>query len=790
MAKMLLPIEPFYDVLFTILTSTSLDPAEKCEALLDAVEVSGALGQQDAELLVRALLDTLESRGPDSLLCDSTDNEYTDNLCYYTSFKSLDSTIGSNSSGLGHDRQDITTNDGIRRVPYKQRQYPFAPHSALSSLSLTSPTATTTSYPSFMVSSNSTSRLSSKELNLAAQEFTPSYPTGCLSQTDSYSRSDLLDSTGSTHHVLQSNTPDIIRDIDPLFARIDMQDCTETPQSYSYDSPEFSDSLDLKQDVDEAENAYWDLEESQQYSTLEAHDVLQSIFINIPIDHIKAVLEANMYNIESSMDCLLNDSGTIGAVHSASEPRTFESNPSMCTAYDASVSEAPSTPVIHLATSKSREPKQICRHFMIGQCYRSDCWYSHDPDALVCKFWLQGRCFKGNNCEFVHGEGLTGFVASSSLGSGAESAFSSSQTSGNVTINSARKTKFGGASYFGSPTLNDTGSSITSAPIDLHLSAEEEFPSLGSVTKNSCHVIPSTPAQGSSSKPTAVSKINFWNPTAKYNDVTKKAANGSSGQESIIDKAFNGRKTILIGGSGASLKPAIFSNSPQIVSTEKEIPSSLSAHAGTGGRVYVNSKWLSTGDTLAASYAEYRQEAIDVAIHRNQLFQRATDAFLSGNKAAARALSLSAKKLNDQVEQLHNIAAQKIFLSRNAHNSPSQSSSTTSTKGLTGTPKSQPFKKQQASIVNPIEHHSSHIVDLHGLHPSEACTMLQLSIDNLVESKFVGDLIIVTGTGHHSRTQKAKVLPHVRSYLQQGGWRPKDGTLHDRRGGILVIQIK
>lgn len=28
-----------------------------------------------------------------------------------------------------------------------------------------------------------------------------------------------------------------------------------------------------------------------------------------------------------------------------------------------------------------------CRHFLQGNCFRRDCWFSHDLDSMICKFW-------------------------------------------------------------------------------------------------------------------------------------------------------------------------------------------------------------------------------------------------------------------------------------------------------------------------------------------------------------------------------------------------------------------
>lgn len=46
-----------------------------------------------------------------------------------------------------------------------------------------------------------------------------------------------------------------------------------------------------------------------------------------------------------------------------------------------------------LTNTESVEPpptvkkRQVCRHFLAGECYRKDCWFVHDLQEKVCKFW-------------------------------------------------------------------------------------------------------------------------------------------------------------------------------------------------------------------------------------------------------------------------------------------------------------------------------------------------------------------------------------------------------------------
>ena len=329
-------------------------------------------------------------------------------------------------------------------------------------------------------------------------------------------------------------------------------------------------------------------------------NVLQKVFPDYSLDKIDAALASNNYNIESALDSLL-------------------------------------------AKQNTDTPKQICRHFLVGQCYRSDCWFSHQVDGVVCKFWLKGTCTKGSQCQFSHGNGVAG--------------------------------------------NNNVQSQI---PLELDKS---DFPALVQ------------------SKP----KMDFLSPV-NYNQ-----------------KAQGTLKS----------KKLTLSNPTTPPPSKKKI-------------MLNDVKWVSTGDSLSASYLEYRQDAIQAAIERNKLVQKATQAYLQGNKAAAKALSLAAAQTNTQVEQLHNEAATKIFQTRN----------------------SAILDKGEATI------------DLHGLHPNESVKMVQQNLETLQKMRYKGKVSIITGTGHHSNTQqKAKVSDVVWKYLSKAGHNPVEGTMNDRFGGIIVVFI-
>jgi len=43
-----------------------------------------------------------------------------------------------------------------------------------------------------------------------------------------------------------------------------------------------------------------------------------------------------------------------------------------------------------------------CTFFLEGNCRKADCKFSHDINNITCKYWMEGFCFKGDQCPFLH----------------------------------------------------------------------------------------------------------------------------------------------------------------------------------------------------------------------------------------------------------------------------------------------------------------------------------------------------------------------------------------------------
>ncbi|GER32076.1 small MutS related domain-containing family protein [Striga asiatica] len=156
------------------------------------------------------------------------------------------------------------------------------------------------------------------------------------------------------------------------------------------------------------------------------------------------------------------------------------------------------------------------------------------------------------------------------------------------------------------------------------------------------------------------------------------------------------------------------------------------------GSAHTPPVWLETGESVANMYSEMREEARDHARVRNVYFEQARQAYLIGNKALAKELSIKGQLHNMQMKAAHVKAHETIYRQRN---------SDIQTNGR------------------------ERMIDLHGLHVSEAIHVLKRElalIRNAARSIDQRLLVyICVGTGHHTRGSRtpARLPVAVQRYL-------------------------
>ncbi|XP_039144692.1 LOW QUALITY PROTEIN: polyadenylate-binding protein-interacting protein 7-like [Dioscorea cayenensis subsp. rotundata] len=153
--------------------------------------------------------------------------------------------------------------------------------------------------------------------------------------------------------------------------------------------------------------------------------------------------------------------------------------------------------------------------------------------------------------------------------------------------------------------------------------------------------------------------------------------------------------------------------------------------------------WLETGEAVASMYSESREEARDFARLRNACFDQARQAYLIGNKALAKELSEKGQLYNIQMKAAHGKAREAIYRQRNPISSDIQS-----------------YGRSQERLI-----------DLHGLHVSEAIHVLKHELSTLRSAaRAVGrqaQVMICVGTGHHTKGSRtpARLPVAVEQYL-------------------------
>lgn len=177
-----------------------------------------------------------------------------------------------------------------------------------------------------------------------------------------------------------------------------------------------------------------------------------------------------------------------------------------------------------------------------------------------------------------------------------------------------------------------------------------------------------------------------------------------------------------------------------------------------GGPARAAPVWLETGEAVATIYAETREEARDYARLRNMCFDQARQAYLIGNKALAKELSIKGQLYNLRMKAAHGKAKENIYRQRNPTSS---------------------YGPGQAPLI-----------DLHGLHVSEAIHILKQELSILRNTASAtgerGQLLVCVGTGHHTKGSRtpARLPMAIEQFLLDQG-------LHftQPQAGLLRVSI-
>ncbi|KAL5213341.1 hypothetical protein ABZP36_024188 [Zizania latifolia] len=148
------------------------------------------------------------------------------------------------------------------------------------------------------------------------------------------------------------------------------------------------------------------------------------------------------------------------------------------------------------------------------------------------------------------------------------------------------------------------------------------------------------------------------------------------------------------------------------------------------GNVQSAPVWLETSDAMANIYSEIWGKACEFAHIRNTCFEQATQAYMFGNKALAKELSMEGQLYNLQMKAAQEKAREAICHQRNT------------------------VSCRQAW---------DRLIDLHGLHVSEAIHVLKAELASMmVATRSAGEraqAMICVGTGHHTKDSLTARLP-------------------------------
>ncbi|KAF9565649.1 hypothetical protein EC968_004045 [Mortierella alpina] len=257
---------------------------------------------------------------------------------------------------------------------------------------------------------------------------------------------------------------------------------------------------------------------------------------------------------------------------------------------------------------------QTCRHFLQGNCFRKDCWYSHDLDSMVCKFCRVNEVaptpVKKQEPPAMDDSDFPSLAASTSTSKSKGSAWGA-KTNGQAqdSKNNKKKkdsSKNGNASSSSSHGNGRESDTSSNSPVDALVHELEEKAKVSSP------------------------------PLAKAPAISYSATAAAAASKPLTPLQRN--EEVDVEQQRRNFK---FEMAPTFI------------------------PWLETGSTLNSAYLQSRTQAIEYAKARNRCFELATEAYLRNDGAAAAKLSAQGRDYNDLMMTTHREASRQIFNSRN-----------------------------------------------------------------------------------------------------------------------------
>ncbi|EKM50388.1 uncharacterized protein PHACADRAFT_152320 [Phanerochaete carnosa HHB-10118-sp] len=387
---------------------------------------------------------------------------------------------------------------------------------------------------------------------------------------------------------------------------------------------------------------------------------------------------------------------------------------------------------------------RVCRYFLAGECLRADCRFSHDLERALCRFWLRGTCAKGENCEFLH------HLPKDIDVSGLSQAMSRTDLNAN----------------------NGTQNSLN-PPV-------EEFPALNHIAnlppknKRGGH----GPENGSQDPAHSRFAAAVKKPLPPAPSVTTSSSTAQGTKESVSVRPMTNTESAQNKVSVVAPKPSprIKLRSPTLLPT------------------------LTTGDTVSQLYMAYRSRAHQLGAARNACLVRAADAWKKGDGAAAKRFSREGHDLNAKMSAEMAQAAGRLVRERarlaeqvvkTRDSMWSDDYGDRSAKGRicgAGLGVTLGIASQTVGDGKKLtpEERTEVMLDLHGLHSTEATEVVEEFLLALEREHFYGLAYLVVGEEKHTGTQdpargasRARLAAGVREWLHLWGypWSERDGVV-------------